>query len=202
MKRIKTIAIDVDDVLMPHVEALLEYYSKAYDIKLADDDLAKFGLLANALRSSGVDRDTFIADIERYLTSPDFHEIEPFGDAIVAINRLKSKYNLNIVTARPKALHDQTKNWLDQHFPGIFEDVRFTNYGIWGYPDKTESKANVCQVLGADILIDDSPNHIIEAADCGMSGILFGSYPWNIDVKLPKNAIRVKNWDEALERLM
>ncbi|MEX0919647.1 MAG: hypothetical protein WDZ32_00730 [Candidatus Saccharimonadales bacterium] len=202
MKNIRSVAIDVDDVLMPHMEAMLTYYYKAHNIEVSREDLEQIGLLDNALSRSSINREDFIADIEGYLLSSDFNDIPPFNEAIEAINKLKESYSLNIVTARPKILHKQTKSWLQGHFPGVFADVRFTNYGSWGYPHKTESKANVCQVLGADLLIDDSPSHIIEAIDCGMIGLLFGDYPWNRSISSDLDIERVPNWEEVVSRLM
>jgi len=61
------------------------------------------------------------------------------------------------------------------------------------------TKNDVIKQIGADYLIDDQPKHCIAAAKAGIKTVLFGDYKWNRDLKLRKNMVRARNWQEVLE---
>jgi hypothetical protein len=83
------------------------------------------------------------------------------------------------VTSRQNTLQEITKQWIDAHFPSVFEGVHFGNhYASDGSPSR--SKAEICKELGAVALIDDSRHHAVSAAKAGVPlVILFGDYGWN-----------------------
>jgi hypothetical protein len=46
-------------------------------------------------------------------------------------------------------------------------------------------------------LIDDQIKHCIGASGVGVKSLLYGDYPWNRDVNLPKSVERVSSWKEV-----
>lgn len=124
--------------------------------------------------------------------------MEPFKDAIEVINELAKQHTLHIVTGRSDFLSIATERMLEIHFPSVFSSIEFTNF----FSKTPRSKANVCQDLGVDLLIDDHLHHATVVAECGVEVYLFGDYPWNQANTLPDNITRVKDWHEVAKKLL
>ena len=131
------------------------------------------------------------------MKSKEYQALTPFEDAVEALHKIHQKYELHIITARADFLADATKRMLAQYFPNIFSTVEFTNH----YGKTARTKAQVCQELGAELLIEDSLHHAQTVAACGVTVLLFGDYPWNQTANLPKNVVRVRNWREVIKYL-
>lgn len=195
----KTIAVDVDDVLVPHGDVLIDHLNEMFGEEIA---INGFYSLDELMISYGRTKEEIRNRIHDFLESEEFAAIEPIEESLEAIDQLKAHYDLKIVTARPAITHRMTEDWLKRHFPDTFTDVQFSNLDYqWGTLKKV-SKHNTCQAIGAEYLIDDSLKHIIEITECGMKGILFGDYHWNQIDELPENAVRAADWSEVLEILL
>ncbi len=114
---------------------------------------------------------------------------------------MASEYRLIVITSRRKELEQETATWINEYFPGIFEEVHHA--GIWDKLEREDSaeiavttKAEICSQLGADYLIDDHPKHCFAAAGAKIPSLLFGDYPWNEVAVLPDGVARVNNWRE------
>lgn len=191
------VAVDVDDVLVPHETLLVKEFRRYFDEHYSRDSMHG----ATASLSEG-QKQQVKEIMNRFLTSEEFRSIEPIEGAVQIMGQLDGYYKLVIVTARPKVIHEITKEWLHRHFPAIFNDIHFVNEGHgWGEV-RGVSKREVCQQIGARYLIDDSLLHIQEAAECGVNGLLFGDYSWNQAGELPQNTIRVKDWTEVAKALL
>lgn len=190
MERLK-IAVDFDDVLVPAAPSILDYYNATYGASVQLKDFYSEWDVPNEIS---------IKRVDTYLRSPEYQTIQPFAEAVEALRLLSAQHDLHIVTGRPDHLSEPTHFMLDKHFPGIFKTVQFTNF----FGAKPRSKAEVCQELGVDALIDDHLHHATVVAACGILTLLFGDYPWNESDDLPSGVIRTKNWqqvDEALSNL-
>lgn len=71
-----------------------------------------------------------------------------------------------------------------------------------GYLLQMIRKAQVCQDIGADLLIDDHLSHAELAAKCGVQVFLFGDYPWNKADSLSPNITRVGGWGDVAQKLL
>jgi 5'(3')-deoxyribonucleotidase len=190
------LAVDIDDVLVPHESLLVEQVRKhvtpdypfesMYELKLSKQPEAY--------------RNQLIELLSDYLISDEFFRIGPIKEAAAALTRLKRRYHLVIASARPVIIKMSTQQWLQQHFPDTFRDIGFVNVEKWGV-GHTVIKDPLLEQLGADILIDDSLRHITSAAANGISGILFGDYTWNQTDKLPDGVKRAKDW-RAVEEIL
>ncbi len=198
MKR-EIIAVDIDDVLVPHGDVLIEHLNKKFRANVNIEGFYSLDELMIAYQRS---KQEIRQRIHDFLESDEFAAIEPVEESVDALASLKPHYELIIVTARPGITHRMTEEWLREHFPEVFSGVHFANTDYsWGTL-KGVSKQNICQVIAADYLIDDSLKHIEEVVACGMKGILFGDYHWNQADELPENAVRVSGWNEALSVLL
>jgi hypothetical protein len=68
------------------------------------------------------------------------------------------------------------------------------------------SKSEMCNQIGAQILIDDNLSYAHDCATNGVKAILFGKYAWNnYDEELHENIHHVHHWDDvhdAIEKLL
>lgn len=193
MKKYSVIAVDCDDVIVETSHLIIGYYNKTYgtDLGLQDmysNDPQRWGVVSDA---------EAIARVEAYLATDEYRNAPPFREAIEATRQLSKKYELHLVTGRSNLLETATKDLLRMYFPDVFRSIVFTNL----YAIGKRTKAEVCQELGVDLLIEDHLGHALPVAECGVDVLLFGDYPWNQAKKLPSNVHRVKNWEEVLHIL-
>ncbi len=190
-----TIAIDVDDTLFDHFGDLIAWYNKKYDTAIE--------LRHNHPKSkSELDRwkadsiEQAVKRVHEFYETAQYREAEPYGGALEVLPRLAKMFDLAVVTARDvDVLEEFTHEWLGRHFEGLFSSVHFTaQYSLSG---KSRTKLDVCRQLDAAILIDDSLENCLQMVDDGRSAFLFGTYPWNEVLELPKNVVRVQDWYEV-----
>lgn len=187
MKRL-VIAVDVDEVLMPHFEELIDWYNARFGAKLTKQDNHPVDL-----SNWGVD--SLAAALERvheFYLSGQFRQTKPFPAAVVALKKLAESYDIIVVTARDTPLEQLTHDWLADHFEKIFNAVHFTRqYSLEG---KSRLKSEVLKEQSVDYFIDDSLDNIIDAASAGIESLLFGDYAWNQAKKLPYGVTRCRDW--------
>jgi 5'(3')-deoxyribonucleotidase len=190
MKR-PLIAVDIDDVLVDHYEALLAFHNARYGTTHTLQDYVT--------DHWSVVWGTDHAETER--RAKEFAALGVAGRAVKAgalrgVQELRKHYDLGVVTVRRKINVEPTMEWLDIVFPDTFREVRFVP--IWEESD-APSKAQICQQLGASYLIDDSLKHCELAAAAGVHAVLFGNFPWNQGAVLPAGVTRCKDWAAVLE---
>ena len=91
----------------------------------------------------------------------------------MVVNEQKLRRNPSSMLPNPKA---ETVEWIETHFPGIFQDIHFGNH--WAKEGKSVSKSEICKRIGASCLIDDNPGYALECAEKGIDVLL---YDWNLD---------------------
>lgn len=197
MKIRKTIAIDLDEVLSAQTEAIRLFINKRYNLDLTPEDyLISAPYWRYWEKVWGVSEEEGARRVQEFINSGGFKGQKPVKGALQAINRLKKNFNLVIVTSRKDKHAEDTHLWLEEHFPNVFNDIRFSS--VWGNKASV-AKAKICRQLGANYLIDDNLEHCTLVADEGLIALLFGNYGWSKAKKLPKRVVRVKNWQEVLE---
>ncbi len=194
----KTIAIDIDDVLAANAKGFVEFSNERWGTKLKPDDYTE-----HWAEMWGIEHDEMNERRATILSEKVFIKHRSFDDAKPALTKLGEKHNLVVVSSRSHEVHTDTRDWIENNFPGIFSEIHFAK--IWDDPsvhilDKLKlTKTEICQEIGADYLIDDQPKHCFAVAKAGITTLLFGTYEWTNISNLPKNVIRVKNWQEVLE---
>ncbi|KAL0344974.1 UNVERIFIED_CONTAM: hypothetical protein Sradi_4328700 [Sesamum radiatum] len=105
--------------------------------------------------------------------------IYPIPGAQKALQNLSKFCNSSIVTSRQNAIKDHTVEWIEKHYPGLFQEIHFGNH--FALDGQSRPKSDICMSLGAKVLIDDNPRYAIECAEVGIKVLLFNyenSYPW------------------------
>lgn len=199
MKRL-VIAVDCDDVLVPTAEALARDYNARYGTNVTLDHMYQ----PITIDSWGTtDEDVAIERMNEIHRSEAHAAIAPHQAAVEAIRQLAEVHELHLVTGRASFLEGITKSMLDSYFPRCFQSIEHTNYIV-----TTEdlalrrSKGEVCQAIGAQVLIDDHIQHGHSVLEASVEKVIvFGDCPWNRNQKLIEGMTRCKNWNEALAEL-
>lgn len=143
--------------------------------------------------------------VHAFFRSSHFQRLAVIPGAITALSTLRTLgFPLAVVTSRQLIIESETRSWLSQHFPAdTFCAVEFGNH--WGQAGRKISKKELCERLGARLLIDDSLAYATEVAQAGIPTLLFdldGSYNWSkSDGPLPERVVRVKGWEQVIEQV-
>ena len=182
------IAVDIDEVLLPHFQDLITWYNKKHGTRLTLDHNHP-----TDPRPWGTDSvPEAVRRVQQFFETPIFKNAQPFADAVAVLKHLSQTYTLVVVSSRDVIIEQSTRKWLDTHFAGLFTDAQFTaRYSLEG---KSRSKVAVSQLLRAKYLIDDELTVASEAAKVGIRVLLFGSYPWNQADTLPGGVRRCVDW--------
>ena len=191
------VAVDIDEVLTPFLEAFIRFHNREYhtDLKVGDFKSYIFGHTLKVPEPEAVKR------VLQFYKSHDFRSNRPFIDAPAALKQLGEHYRLIIITSRHPMSQEQTLAWLEDHFPQTFGAVHFSTHLYLDQPLVT--KTDICKQEGVEVLIDDNFDFAREAAGAGIRVLLFGKdYSWNQDEVLPAGVERVRDWDQVLKRLL
>lgn len=190
------LAIDNDDVLINLIDSLLQFNNENYGVNNNRTELKQFELepLWNVTIEEALRR------VDEFWQSDYFANLEPVDGAFDAVQKLKEKYDLYVLTARPEEVQMETKLAIDKHFPDLFTNVHFAP----AFGNGKKQKVEVCKELGIEILIDDGIHNLELCAPEGIKCYLFTT-PWNehhTEEELKaKNIVRIKNWKDAIELL-
>jgi len=191
----KTIAIDIDDVIAAESASIIKFSNNRWGHNLTIDDYDE-----NWQEMWGVEYDELLRRAE-ILHRPGVQTSYELIDGVhEALHKLAGSYNVVALTSRRSSVKDETVEWLEKVFKGVFSDFYFT--GFW---DDTKpgghllTKGELARDLKVDYLIDDQPKHCLSAAEHGVKTVLFGDYKIGRDLKLPAGVVRARNWQEVLE---
>ena len=192
------IAIDIDDVVSSQTDMIFQFSKEKLGLDLTWDDMMTpgeyWGYYESVWKRKGQSGAELFSQFleEKY---PLRQVIDP--QTVAALRYLKHNYQLEIITSRGVDYQEGTIKWLEEHVPGLFDQVHFVD--MWHQADERATKAKICQEIGAGYLIDDSPEHCNLAAESGVQALLFGRFGWNIGAKLHPGVDRVTNWQEVVD---
>ncbi|XP_047333739.1 uncharacterized protein LOC124937517 [Impatiens glandulifera] len=196
------VAVDVDEVLGNFLSALNMFIEDRYSSKHSASDyhVYEFFKIWNCTRDE--------ADIrvhEFFKTSYFKSGIHPIPGARQTLQKLSRFCDLSVVTSRQNAIKDQTIEWIEKHYPGLFQEIHFGNH--FSLEGQSRPKSDICRSLGAKILIDDNPRYAAECAEAGMMVLLFdyeNSYPWSKTGSVSQHPLvtKVHNWKEVEDELL
>ncbi|KAG2717760.1 hypothetical protein I3760_03G191200 [Carya illinoinensis] len=153
-----------------------------------------------------VDVDEADIRVHEFFKTPYFKTgIHPIPGARRVLHALSRFCNLSVVTSRQNAIKDHTIDWIEKHYPGLFQEIHFGNH--FALDGVSRPKSEICRSLGADVLIDDNPRYAIECAEIGIRVLLFdyeNSYPWCKTESVNQHPLvtKVHNWEEVEKQLM
>jgi len=190
----KKIGIDIDEVLVDLLNPFCNYHNENHGSSLVKEDFKT----SNLWETFGGTREEAIEKVRNFFESNHFEDLIPIFGAKEAIHLLSLKYELEIVTSRPKYVKNKTLNWLEEYFPELFFNFHFTDHFSPG--EIYTSKSKICFDQNIEILIEDNLEYALDCVSKGIFVLLFDC-PWNQSEKLPENIWRVKSWEEIVEVL-
>ncbi len=185
------IAIDLDEVLGDFVGAFLRWYNHRFGTKWTREDIVHY-YVEDAMNIS---KDEAHQRIRHFYTE-EVGNISPLVGAVSATRMLAGKHDLFVISARHSYLRASTEQWLEQHFPGIFEGVHLTQDGLQS-GSKEKTKAEICKELGCKVLVDDASHHVEPFLGTGIQVIIF-NHPWNVYHRFPPSVKRADSWQEVI----
>ena len=186
------IGIDVDNVVADLNRGFCEFYNRGGSGEICSEDFKGYYLYTFL----PLGRSEELSLWDEYHDSELFDEMPTVEFSKEILNILKSQHELSFITARHPNWKNKTSSFFRKHFPG--DDFKIIYSGeVYG---DHESKDKICGDLGINILIEDHPTKCIEYANAGIK-ILLLEKPWNRDCQEHENIIRVKDWNEILERI-
>lgn len=125
--------------------------------------------------------------------------LRPVQGAQMALAALSKKYELVVLTSRPRNIEDVTRASIDRYFPGIFADIKYLENG-WGAFGATEvTKGETAIKIGASVIVDDQPKHAIGMARAGGIGLLFGKNKLTQQAEIEDRVIKTPTWQQVIE---
>jgi hypothetical protein len=141
--------------------------------------------------------------ILEFYESEDFRNMTPTPGSIEGVAAIAEDNDPFVLTSRVGAAIPQTKPFIDKHYQDYFDKIIFAkNYALGG---NGHSKAKICDIENAGLLIDDFICYALECLEAGIPSILFDR-PWNRESgmkeagleRLPSGIVRAKNWRQAV----
>jgi hypothetical protein len=114
---------------------------------------------------------------------------EPYPGAVEAVRRWhEAGHWIHITSHREDRAHGATAQWLERI--GLpYDDLHCS-----------QDKIARATELGIDILIDDSPVHLVRALEAGIVGATI-VHPWNRDVVEEEDVVAADDWPELERKL-
>jgi len=185
------IGIDLDEVVVEFVRGYLEIYNKKYGKNASFEDIFSY----NLWESLNITKEQAIQIADEFYESELFGSIGIIEGAVEAINKLGEKNEIFFITSRPNHIKNKTEAFIKKYFSNIKSDLIYSG-DFWG----GKKKAEICCDLGIDFMVEDHEKYSNEIANCGIKVFLL-SKPWNNNTEGSDNLVRVKNWNEILEKL-
>ena len=171
--KISHIGWDVDDVLLDCRIAWIRWNERHGFPALKPEDFKTYGLheTLKCSKEEAIDR------CFRFLDSPEILESPACPNAVAAIRQM-SHIRHSAITGRPQRFQHGTARWIQNRMPVKFQHVCAVEANpIFG---RANAKAEACQRIGAQLLVEDAPLHV---PDCLAAGIivLLVEKLWNQD---------------------
>lgn len=191
----KTIAVDIDDVLAANAEGFVQFSNMRWGTNLTVQDYDE-----HWSEVWGVGHDETNQRAIEMEQNGVLKTLNHFTDALPILRELSTQFRLIIITSRRQHMKQDTEDWINTYFPGVFEETFYS--GFWEEVSDAaneRTKAELCRELGANYLIDDQLKHCLAAAELGVEALLFGAYSWNQTDQYRGNMTRVSDWAAVAE---
>ena len=183
------IGVDLDDTLASCIEYFIDFYNHKYGTEFIIDDLKVYEFW----ETFGCSKESMMDDFAEFYAHPVLDKLTPVEGSVQATERLKQEHDLYVITARPSYMGDKTKKWIESNYGTCFKDIICTDQVF--EKDNARKKSDVCNDLGAKLMIEDSVSH---AHDCVSEDIdvFLMDMPWNQSYKSDDRIIKVYSWDD------
>ena len=169
------VAVDIDEVLGAFLVAMNKWSAEELGLHYTLRDYHAYNF-ASVWRCDAAEANE---RVHRFFQSAHFKALAPLPGARSSLQRLESVADLVVVTSRQLLIEQETREWLEAHFPGTFKTVLLGNH--FALSGASRTKAELCREAGATILVDDNPVYARECAEAGIDVLQFnlgGNYAW------------------------
>jgi uncharacterized HAD superfamily protein len=192
-------AIDIDDTLMAFTKLFIIFLNSKYKTNFQLKHVVFYDLTI----LYHVPYQELVNHLNEFMNTVEVIMARPFNNSKLVNAELSEIYDLHLVTARNIAFSNHTYSWISKHYSNIFSDIHFCNFYNSNNNLKTKiTKADMCKKIGAIGLIDDSCSNIVDTYNAGLLSILYGKYPWHIE--LPNDVLceKASNWLDIRDKLL
>lgn len=191
----KKIAIDIDGVLADLAMPLMDFCNVRYGTKIEVKDLHSFDF-KEIFEITKEEERSFLLD---FFKTDYFQNIQPIKDSQNGINALSKNNSLNIITARPKYVENETRLWLERFYENVFSKIHFAE-NIYASGRPTTLKSDFCLNNDYSVMIEDDSRYANDCSEKGIETILI-TRPWNKNQFIHLNVKRVEDWESILRVL-
>ncbi|HKP91001.1 MAG TPA: hypothetical protein VJT75_13625 [Thermoleophilaceae bacterium] len=176
------IAVDIDSTLHHYWDQFSAIAKKRFGVDLAYETQLTWEI--SRLRPEQAK-----ACLDESHTEPHILAATPYPGAVEAIRKWhEAGHFIQITSHRTREAHAATARWLEQI--GLPYDELYCSY----------DKVARCVELGIDILIDDSPDTLLKAAEAGITPATI-VHPWNRDLCEEEDIVCAPDWPTLAQRL-
>jgi 5'(3')-deoxyribonucleotidase len=180
---VKRIAIDVDEVLTPMLRHMVKWRNPR--LPLRRNFRYEFRNIWNVTEQQSQKM------LREFYETEEFKNLPMMDRSLEAMKIMKdSGSKLYVMTGRQDCVREKTEDWIEKNYPGIFTDVILTN----SYTPSEVSKADMCELLSINALVDDNLRNCVQCYDRGINGVNYigePTYPWCYP-----NALALKSWKQ------
>jgi hypothetical protein len=175
------VASDLDEVLGQFLKSFISFYNSTHSTTFQFSDFTSYNFSTVLNRPY----EEIQQVVFEYFHSPDFRDnYEPLPGAIEGYHELAEVADIQVVTARPAFTEADTLQFLTSHFNLHSSALHMGNHHPGPACSKpVRRKSEICQQIGAKVLIDDCLEYAIDCAtNANIPVILFdwnGNYGWN-----------------------
>ena len=192
MKIKDRIGIDVDDVVVNFMKWFLDYSNLNLGTNYTLDQITNYHLWELGIHKS---KEESIKIVNDFQDSAHFNKIDFVEGSKEGIERISKFNDIYFVTSRPEKLKRKTEDFFYSNFPKNGYKFSFSGEIHGG-----KTKAEICKELNLKIMIEDNPSYALSCAKEGIETFLLSKY-WNKDYVEHKNLVKVKDWEELIDKL-
>jgi hypothetical protein len=181
-RAVARIAIDIDSTLHPYWDLLDRIAQDRFGVALPYEEQKTWGITA-------LEHEQLVECIHETHSEQNILEAEPYPQAVETVARWHGTGHwIHITSHRALGTHAATARWLDR--------IGLPHHDLHCSYDKVSR----CVELDVDVLIDDSPVNLTNAADAGILGATL-IHPWNAELVDGERVVGGRDWVELAEWL-
>jgi len=176
------IALDIDSTLHHYWDLLDEIAQRRYGVALPYAEQREWGI-------TQLEHDQLVACVRETHTDENIESAEPYPGAVETVRGWREAGHwIHVTSHRSSGAHDATVRWLER-IDMPYDDLHCSF-----------DKVTRCVELGIDVLVDDSPVNLLQAADHGIVAATI-VHPWNSELVESGRVIGAPDWRALGDRL-
>ena len=189
-----TIATDIDEVLIYLLDPFVKNYNSIHQTNFKREDFFTY----NWWEVLGISKQRSIEEYQKFMENPASDDLPLIQGSLEGVRALAEVFSINAVTFRAKEVETKTNLQISQ-FSGYLNQIVFGSTSLVSWTPN--SKGKITKSLDSKLIIEDSLSAAYDCLNHGIPSVLL-DYPWNQDDNLPEGILRVKTWDEILDKIL